>query len=77
MILGGGPGRDLRPLTDRRAEPAMPFAGLFRLIDFPISNCINSGALPRGGGPRLAVGLVAVVVVVVASAERAAAVTSG
>jgi len=43
MVLGGGPGTELRPLTDMRAEPAMPFAGLFRLIDFPISNCINSG----------------------------------
>lgn len=44
MILGGGPGNDLRPLTDVRAEPAMPFAGTFRLVDIPISNCINSGA---------------------------------
>ncbi|KAI8475062.1 MAG: nucleotide-diphospho-sugar transferase [Monoraphidium minutum] len=43
MILGGGPGNELRPLTDMRAEPAVPFAGLFRLIDIPISNCINSG----------------------------------
>ncbi|KIY92748.1 Glucose-1-phosphate adenylyltransferase [Monoraphidium neglectum] len=42
MILGGGPGNELRPLTDVRAEPAVPFAGLFRLIDIPISNCINS-----------------------------------
>ncbi|KAI8474084.1 MAG: nucleotide-diphospho-sugar transferase [Monoraphidium minutum] len=43
MILGGGPGSELRPLTDVRSEPAMPLAGLFRLIDVPISNCINSG----------------------------------
>ncbi|GBF96687.1 glucose-1-phosphate adenylyltransferase [Raphidocelis subcapitata] len=43
MVLGGGPGNDLRPLTDVRAEPAMPVAGLFRLIDIPVSNCINSG----------------------------------
>jgi hypothetical protein len=43
MILGGGPGNELRPLTDTRAEPAMPFAGLYRLIDVPVSSCINSG----------------------------------
>jgi glucose-1-phosphate adenylyltransferase len=51
MILGGGPGNELRPLTDVRAEPAVPFAGLFRLIDIPISNCINSGEL--GSWPSL------------------------
>jgi glucose-1-phosphate adenylyltransferase len=43
MILGGGPGTDLWPLTNSRAEPAVPFAGLFRLIDVPLSNCIHSG----------------------------------
>lgn len=43
MILGGGPGQDLWPLTDTRAEAAVPFAGLFRLIDVPVSNCIHSG----------------------------------
>jgi len=43
MILGGGPGTDLYPLTKTRAEPAVPFAGLFRLIDVPVSNCVNSG----------------------------------
>eukprot|EP00878_Enallax_costatus_P019691 GHUV01020781.1.p1 GENE.GHUV01020781.1~~GHUV01020781.1.p1 ORF type:complete len:431 (+),score=103.78 GHUV01020781.1:256-1548(+) len=43
MILGGGPGTDLWPLTNSRAEPAVPFAGLFRLIDIPLSNCIHSG----------------------------------
>lgn len=42
MILGGGPGNDLWPLTKSRAEPAMPFAGLYRLIDIPVSNCVNS-----------------------------------
>lgn len=36
-ILGGGPGADLWPLTAYRAEPAVPFGGLFRLIDVPIS----------------------------------------
>jgi dTDP-glucose pyrophosphorylase len=43
MILGGGSGTDLWPLTNSRAEPAVPFAGLFRLIDVPLSNCIHSG----------------------------------
>lgn len=43
MVLGGGPGTDLWPLTHTRAEPAVPFAGLFRLIDVPVSNCIHSG----------------------------------
>eukprot|EP00882_Tetradesmus_deserticola_P012514 GHRQ01013266.1.p1 GENE.GHRQ01013266.1~~GHRQ01013266.1.p1 ORF type:complete len:156 (+),score=44.09 GHRQ01013266.1:212-679(+) len=43
MILGGGSGNDLWPLTNSRAEPAVPFAGLFRLIDVPLSNCIHSG----------------------------------
>eukprot|EP00775_Hariotina_reticulata_P001384 gene1384-1724_t len=43
MILGGGPGQELWPLTNTRAEPAVPFAGLFRLIDVPLSNCIHSG----------------------------------
>lgn len=43
MILGGGPGSALWPLTHTRAEPAVPFAGLFRLIDVPVSNCLHSG----------------------------------
>lgn len=43
MILGGGPGNELWPLTATRAEPAVPFGGSFRLIDIPLSNCINSG----------------------------------
>lgn len=50
MILGGGPGAELRPLTDTRAEPAMPLAAQFRLVDVPISHCLNSGeaVLRRG-----------------------------
>jgi glucose-1-phosphate adenylyltransferase len=43
LILGGGRGARLYPLTKRRSEPAMPIAGKYRLIDIPISNCINSG----------------------------------
>jgi glucose-1-phosphate adenylyltransferase len=43
LILGGGRGARLYPLTKRRSEPAVPIAGKYRLIDIPISNCINSG----------------------------------
>ncbi len=43
IILGGGRGVRLYPLTRERAKPAVPIAGKYRLIDIPISNCINSG----------------------------------
>jgi glucose-1-phosphate adenylyltransferase len=43
FILGGGRGARLYPLTKHRSEPAVPLAGKYRLIDIPISNCINSG----------------------------------
>lgn len=43
IILGGGKGTRLYPLTMDRAKPAVPFAGKYRLVDIPISNCINSG----------------------------------
>lgn len=43
VILGGGRGTRLLPLTAYRAKPAVPLAGKYRLIDIPISNCINSG----------------------------------
>ena len=43
VILGGGRGSRLFPLTKLRAKPAVPIAGKYRLIDIPISNCINSG----------------------------------
>jgi len=42
-VLAGGAGSRMGPLTERRAKPALPFAGLYRLIDFPLSNCTNSG----------------------------------
>jgi glucose-1-phosphate adenylyltransferase len=42
VIMGGGRGTRLYPLTRDRAKPAVPFAGKYRLIDIPISNCINS-----------------------------------
>ncbi len=43
LILGGGRGSRLYPLTAQRSKPAVPLAGKYRLIDVPISNCINSG----------------------------------
>ncbi|MEA3349134.1 MAG: glucose-1-phosphate adenylyltransferase [Chloroflexota bacterium] len=43
VIMGGGRGTRLYPLTRVRAKPAVPIAGKYRLIDIPISNCINSG----------------------------------
>ncbi|HEY0981243.1 glucose-1-phosphate adenylyltransferase [Schlesneria sp.] len=43
VILGGGKGSRLFPLTEVRSKPAVPLAGKYRLIDIPISNCINSG----------------------------------
>src|SRR5262245_4559585 len=43
LILGGGRGSRLFPLTKLRAKPAVPVAGKYRLIDLPISNCLNSG----------------------------------
>lgn len=42
IILGGGAGTRLYPLTKRRAKPAVPLAGKYRLIDIPVSNCLNS-----------------------------------
>ncbi|HEC20461.1 MAG TPA: glucose-1-phosphate adenylyltransferase [Gammaproteobacteria bacterium] len=43
LILAGGRGSRLKQLTQWRAKPAVPFGGKFRIIDFPLSNCINSG----------------------------------
>jgi len=43
VIMGGGQGSRLFPLTRERAKPAVPLAGKYRLVDIPISNCINSG----------------------------------
>jgi glucose-1-phosphate adenylyltransferase len=45
LILGGGRGERLYPLTKYRAKPALPLSGKYRLIDIPVSNCINSGVL--------------------------------
>lgn len=43
LVLAGGRGSRLKNLTNWRAKPAVPFGGKFRIIDFPLSNCINSG----------------------------------
>ena len=43
VILGGGAGTRLSPLTTYRSKPAVPIAGKYRLVDIPVSNCINSG----------------------------------
>lgn len=42
MLLAGGEGRRLAPLTTNMAKPAVPFGGQYRIIDFPLSNCVNS-----------------------------------
>ena len=43
FIMAGGKGERLYPLTKDRAKPAVPFGGVYRIIDFTLSNCINSG----------------------------------
>ena len=43
IILAGGRGSRLMQLTDWRSKPAVPFGGKFRIIDFTLSNCVNSG----------------------------------
>src|SRR2546428_12961367 len=43
MVLAGGKGERLYPLTLHRAKPAVPFGGKYRIIDFTLSNCLNSG----------------------------------
>ena len=48
MLLAGGQGSRLSVLTNRMAKPAVPFGGKYRIIDFPLSNCVNSNI--RYGG---------------------------
>ncbi|NOX99302.1 MAG: NTP transferase domain-containing protein, partial [Verrucomicrobia bacterium] len=42
IVMGGGRGSRLSPLTDKRSKPAVPLGGKYRLVDIPISNCLNS-----------------------------------
>ena len=43
FLMAGGKGERLFPLTKDRAKPAVPFGGIYRIVDFTLSNCINSG----------------------------------
>src|ERR1051326_7042223 len=43
LIMAGGQGERLYPLTASRPKPAVPFGGVFRIVDFTLSNCLNSG----------------------------------
>jgi glucose-1-phosphate adenylyltransferase len=43
LIMAGGAGGRMGALTQVRAKPAIPYAGVYRLIDFPLSNCMHSG----------------------------------
>ena len=45
MIMAGGKGERLMPLTEQRSKPAVPFAGTYRIVDFVLSNFLNSGIL--------------------------------
>src|SRR6202162_6011351 len=45
MVLAGGEGKRLMPLTEDRAKPAVPFGGNYRLVDFALSNLVNAGYL--------------------------------
>ena len=48
MIMAGGEGTRLSVLSEKRAKPSVPFAGKYRLIDFPLSNCSNSNIYTVG-----------------------------
>jgi glucose-1-phosphate adenylyltransferase len=45
ILLAGGKGTRLEPLTRERAKPAVPFGGAYRIVDFALSNCLNSRQL--------------------------------
>ena len=48
MLLAGGQGSRLHALTEKTAKPAVAFGGKYRIIDFPMSNCVNSGIYTVG-----------------------------
>ena len=50
MLLAGGQGSRLGILTKNMAKPAVPYGGKYRIIDFPLSNCVNSGIYTVGRG---------------------------
>ena len=52
MLLAGGQGSRLGVLTSDVAKPAVSFGGKYRIIDFPLSNCINSGIFAAGDSPQ-------------------------
>ena len=52
MLLAGGQGSRLGVLTSKVAKPAVAFGGKYRIIDFPLSNCINSGVTPTTTLPK-------------------------
>ena len=56
MLLAGGQGSRLGVLTEKVAKPAVAFGGKYRIIDFPLSNCINSGIDTVGVLTRYSVG---------------------
>ena len=51
LVLAGGVGERLKPLTQDRAKPAVPFGGIYRIVDFTLNNCINSGPSTPSGNP--------------------------
>ena len=58
LILAGGRGTRLKDLTNKRAKPAVHFGGKFRIIDFALSNCLNSGIRRIGAGAAYSARLV-------------------
>src|ERR1700753_3015998 len=52
IVLAGGAGKRLAPLTDDRAKPAVPFGGLYRLIGFALSHLVSANALRLPGRPQ-------------------------
>ena len=53
MLLAGGQGSRLGILTKKIAKPAVPYGGKYRIIDFPLSNCVNSGISTVGVRPSI------------------------